>query len=70
MVGTLVDPGAPGLQVTSDGKPKVLDVVEASGSGDVDTTTVRRVAPSEHTIVGLSGSFTAVVSWGMVVVDG
>ncbi|MBA2113301.1 S8 family serine peptidase [Bremerella alba] len=47
------DPAAPGLQVTSDGKPKIIDMIDATGSGDVRTTTVRKV--EEGQVEGLTG---------------
>lgn len=38
------DPGAAGLQVTPDGKPKFLDVRDFSGSGDIDTSKVIKIS--------------------------
>ncbi|CAM0944650.1 unnamed protein product [Alopecurus aequalis] len=50
-----VDPAAAGLQKTSDGKPKILDVIDCTGSGDVDTSKVVK-ADAEGAIVGASGT--------------
>lgn len=51
---TGVDPRAPGLAVTSTGERKVLDIIDGTGSGDVDTSTVVQ-ATAEHTLAGQSG---------------
>ncbi|AQK73342.1 Tripeptidyl-peptidase 2 [Zea mays] len=50
-----VDPAAAGLQTTSDGKPKILDVLDCTGSGDVDTSKVVK-ADADGAIVGASGA--------------
>jgi tripeptidyl-peptidase-2 len=51
---TGVDPGAPGLATTTDGERKMLDLVDCTGSGDVDTSATAK--PNEAgELVGLSG---------------
>ncbi|KAJ6386456.1 hypothetical protein OIU78_016376 [Salix suchowensis] len=58
-----VDPAASGLQVTSDGKPKVLDVIDCTGSGDIDTSKVVK-ADANGFIQGASGvSLVVNSSW-------
>ncbi|XP_074561420.1 tripeptidyl-peptidase 2-like [Curcuma longa] len=49
-----VDPAAAGLQVTSDGKPKIIDILDCTGSGDVDTSNVVK-ADADGSFVGASG---------------
>ncbi|KAK9505195.1 hypothetical protein O3M35_009300 [Rhynocoris fuscipes] len=57
-----VDPGAAGLQVTSEGKTKVIGRYDCSGAGDVDTSTV--VQAINGTITGISGrSLKIPCSW-------
>lgn len=49
-----IDPGANGLQRTSEGKVKIVERFDCSGCGDVDTSTV--VKPDENGyITGLTG---------------
>lgn len=50
---TGVDPGVVGLQTTPDGRPKIIDIVDATGSGDVDMS--RIVKPEKSQVTGLSG---------------
>ncbi|GFT82599.1 tripeptidyl-peptidase 2 [Nephila pilipes] len=48
-----IDPGAKGLQKTSDGKQKIIEMIDATGAGDVDTSTT--VEMVDGYIVGLTG---------------
>ncbi|KAH7278338.1 hypothetical protein KP509_38G036800 [Ceratopteris richardii] len=49
-----VDPAAAGLQKTSDGKPKILDILDCTGSGDVDVSSIVK-ADEDGFIRGASG---------------
>jgi len=62
ILDTGVDPGAIGLQRTSDGRPKVIDLVDATGAGDVDTSkVVTTIQPAS--VQGLSGRTLKLGAW-------
>ena len=44
-----MDPGAGGLQTTSDGKQKVIERIDCSGAGDIDMS--REVTPNDEGII-------------------
>lgn len=51
---TGVDPAAPGMAITTTGERKVLDIIDGTGAGDVDTTKIVEL-PEDGTLEGLSG---------------
>ena len=58
ILDTGIDPGAIGLQTLPDGRPKLIDLVDCTGSGDVDVSTqvnAKKNEKREWTVQGLSG---------------
>jgi tripeptidyl-peptidase-2 len=57
ILDTGVDPGAIGLQTCPDGRPKLIDMIDCTGSGDVDVSTQVSATQGEncYTVQGISG---------------
>ena len=62
ILDTGVDPGAIGLQRCPDGRPKVIDLCDATGAGDVDTSKVM-LTTKPAALQGLSGRELRLGAW-------
>ena len=54
VLDTGVDPTADGLRLTPSGETKVIDIIDATGAGDVDMSTVVKV--DNNSIEGIRGN--------------
>ena len=62
VLDTGVDPGADGLQICPDGSPKMLDVLDCTGGGDIDTS--HTCTLTDSVLTGLSGrTLTLPAGW-------
>jgi hypothetical protein len=43
------------FQKTPNGKPKIIDMIDTTGAGDVDTSLVREIDANDNTVKGISG---------------
>jgi tripeptidyl-peptidase-2 len=57
-----VDLGAPGLKVLSDGKVKIIDCIDCTGSGDVDISSIVKLEEN-NIIQGLTGRKLRIGNW-------
>ena len=55
VLDTGIDPGTPGLLKLPDGSPKIIDIIDCSGSGDINTTKIGKLLDDNY-IVSDSGN--------------
>lgn len=59
-VGHVADSCGSSLQTTSEGKPKIVDIVDGTGSGDIDTSKIVEAAADGVTLQALHGVSLAI----------